>query len=129
MSFPGTTGKSDYRSTKGFPLSCKRFLQKLSLIHIWLGDERGSITLISVFALIVILGISALVIDVGTFYITNIRLSNGVDAAALAGAQDLVVGATEARATAMEYAEKNGMDSDSIDIYISPCLLYTSRCV
>ncbi|MFY9115138.1 MAG: Tad domain-containing protein [Dethiobacteria bacterium] len=85
-----------------------------------LGDERGSITLISVFALIVILGISALVIDVGTFYITNIRLSNGVDAAALAGAQDLVVGATEARATAMEYAEKNGMDSDSIDIYISP---------
>ncbi|NLI70481.1 MAG: hypothetical protein GX364_06440 [Firmicutes bacterium] len=92
----------------------------LKLFRHGLKDERGAINLVSAFALIVILGFSALVVDVGTFYIADIRLSNGVDAAALAGAQDLVISAAEARTTAMEYAAKNGLDSDNIDIYISP---------
>jgi von Willebrand factor type A domain/Putative Flp pilus-assembly TadE/G-like len=61
-----------------------------------LRDERGQSLVIVVVFLIVLLGISALVLDVGHAYLAQRRLQASVDAAALAGADGLptVAGAT-----------------------------------
>ena len=58
------------------------------------------------FALVALLGISALAIDVGYAYYAKRRLQGATDAAALAGAQDLPDGTT-AIATASGYADAN----------------------
>ncbi len=53
------------------------------------GDERGqALVLVCVF-LVVLLGMAALALDVGNAYLAKRRMQASVDAAALAGAQDL----------------------------------------
>ncbi len=73
-----------------------------------LGEEKGSVMIMVVIALLVLIGFTGLVIDGGQAYLTKSRLQNAADAAALAGAQELPTSETAAE-MAVLYAGKNGM--------------------
>jgi Flp pilus assembly protein TadG len=68
--------------------------------------ERGQILAVVALALVALLGVAAFSIDVGYAYYAKRQLQSATDASALAGAQDLPVGAT-AIATATSYATAN----------------------
>ena len=71
-------------------------------------------------ALVLLVGMSALVIDTGRFYTINRHLSNVADAAALAGAQELSLGASPAKNMALKYAAKNGVSGDQVEVQAIP---------
>ena len=71
-----------------------------------LKGERGQILPLVMLALVGMLGMSAFVVDVGYAYYGKKKLQATIDAAALAGAQDLP-NATAAVASATSYANKN----------------------
>lgn len=77
----------------------------------FLREETGSVLIIVVVGMVIFLGITALVLDNGMEYITKSRLQNAVDAAALAGAQGLIVddGGATATITARYYLDENGV--------------------
>jgi hypothetical protein len=68
----------------------------------------GQAYVLTVLFLVVLLGMAAAVLDVGSWYRADRALQATVDAAALAGAQALPEDAGEASALADEYATKNG---------------------
>ena len=78
--------------------------------------ERGQMLVLFVLALGVLMGFMVLSIDVGLFFRERRKLQNGADAAALAGAQVLPDDMVAAEQLAREYAQKNGLDPDSLDI-------------
>lgn len=70
-------------------------------------DESGNILILVAFAMIVLFGMTALTIDAGDLYQTRRDMVNAADAAALAGAQELIFNPgdkTEAENVAREYA-------------------------
>ena len=69
-------------------------------------NERGQSMVLTVVFLVVLLGIAAMVVDVGSWYRAHRAAQSTADAAALAGAQDLPDTAT-ANSLANEYAAKN----------------------
>jgi Flp pilus assembly protein TadG len=73
-------------------------------------SERGQA--LAIFALMIIgmMGVSAIVMDVGFAWYAKRQLQSAADAAALAGAQDLP-SLTQATARAQEYADKNTPDN------------------
>ncbi|MGI6605571.1 MAG: pilus assembly protein TadG-related protein [Peptococcia bacterium] len=83
------------------------------------GNEQGSVLVLFAMSLTVLLGFTALVIDVGTAYLQNVRLSNAVDAAALAGSQALPDSPARAYQLALDYAEKNGVAPEDLTIEIT----------
>lgn len=72
-------------------------------------DEGGQTVILVAVGIVVLLGFLALVTDVGQFYLTRNRLQAAADSAALAAAQDLAEGKSEAmaRETADDYADRN----------------------
>jgi hypothetical protein len=72
-----------------------------------LADQTGQTLILSAFFLTVLLGMSALAIDVGTWYQADRAAQSTADAAALAAAQALPADASEGRDLAEEYAAKN----------------------
>ncbi len=87
-------------------------------------NEDGQAIVLLALLLVVLLGFTALAIDVGMVALTKSRMQNAADAAALAGAQDLHISSSEAIKTAITYAGKNGMkatvdyptfDGDAVD--------------
>jgi Flp pilus assembly protein TadG len=70
--------------------------------------SEGQAAALMAVVLVVLIGAAGLVLDVGSWYRADRAAQATADAAALAGAQDLVVGTTEATALAEEYAGKNG---------------------
>jgi len=75
-------------------------------------DERGQAIVLLAVTLVVLLGISALVIDVGKAYVVKRHLQATVDAAALAGAQSLP-DPTAATAAAQSYSGSPGMKNEA----------------
>ena len=69
--------------------------------------EHGQIIVLFVFALVVIMGFAAIVIDVGVLRNANQNLWNALDAGALAGASQLPADASNANAIAVDYANRN----------------------
>jgi Flp pilus assembly protein TadG len=69
--------------------------------------ERGAVAVAVAILLPVIIGITGLVIDVGSWYETQSQLQNAADAAALAGAQDLPNSPSSATAAAQTLAADN----------------------
>lgn len=69
-------------------------------------DERGVVLIFSALCLVAMVGMAALVVDVGNANQIRRHAQNGADAAALAGAQDLPSGATVV-ATVKAYAAAN----------------------
>lgn len=71
------------------------------------GSERGQAIVFVVAALVSLIGMSALVIDGGSWLRAQRHLQTAADAAALAGAQNLPTDQAGARSTAIDYAQRN----------------------
>ena len=72
------------------------------------GQQRGQAMVLTVVFLTVLVGMAALVIDLGSWYNAQRETQAVADAAALAGAQELPDDPTAAHARANEYVTKNG---------------------
>ena len=82
-------------------------------------SESGQAFVLMALSLVVIMGMAALVVDVGNWYHTKRRLQATADAAALAGAQLLPTDSGGAQAMALSYANKNGGDVAGADIAVT----------
>jgi Flp pilus assembly protein TadG len=71
-------------------------------------STSGQAYVLTILFLVVLLGMAAAVLDVGSWYRAHRALQATVDAAALAGAQKLPESTGDASALASEYAAKNG---------------------
>ena len=80
-------------------------------------NERGQAMVLTVVFLVVLLGMCAMVLDVGSWYKADRDTQSTADAAALAGAQALPEDPATARQLAQQYADKNGgLGSGTISI-------------
>ena len=70
-------------------------------------NQRGQSLVLSLLFLTVLVGMAAMVVDVGSWYRADRKLQANADAAALAGAQELPANTAAAEASALEYAETN----------------------
>ena len=84
--------------------------------------EEGQVLLLTVLFLAGIIGMSALVLDVGSWFREKRQLQSTADAAALAGAQALPGSPTSATTLAVKYADANGGGVSSADVSISSML-------
>ena len=87
-------------------------------------DERGQAMVLTVLFTMALLGMAALVLDVGSWFRAHRNLQATADAAALAGAQALPDDAGQASSLASQYANKNatgltGMTVDFSSQYVS----------
>ncbi|NPV89460.1 MAG: hypothetical protein HPY50_01635 [Firmicutes bacterium] len=80
--------------------------------------ESGQSMVLCAMVLVVLLGFSALAIDVGNMAVNKSSLQNAADAAALAGAQELPNDPDEAEDVARSYAAANGLDGDRVFVTI-----------
>lgn len=84
-----------------------------------LRHESGQTLALAVLGLTVLLGVSALVLDVGSWLHVQRKLQSTADAAALAGAQLLPESPGLAAQTAVAYAERNDSDGSNITTSLS----------
>src|SRR5690349_12962242 len=70
--------------------------------------ERGQATVLTLVFLVVLLGMAALVLDIGSWYRADRAAQSTADAAALAGAQALPYNPANAGTLAVQYGDKNG---------------------
>ena len=82
-------------------------------------NDRGQATVITVVFLVVLLGMAALVLDIGSWYRADRATQSTADAAALAGAQALPYDTNSGRSLALQYANKNGGGVTSGDVTIT----------
>jgi Flp pilus assembly protein TadG len=82
-------------------------------------QERGQALVMTVVALVALLGMAALVLDVGAWFHQKRQLQATADAAALAGAQLLPDNAGGAKAQALTYANKNNGGVQAADITVT----------
>jgi secretion/DNA translocation related TadE-like protein len=73
-----------------------------------LRSDRGQATVLTLVFLVVLLGMAALVLDVGSWYRADRSTQSTADAAALAGAQALPENPGQATTLAQQYATRNG---------------------
>jgi hypothetical protein len=78
--------------------------------------ESGQVVVLLLTFLVVLLGMAAFAIDVGSWYRADRALQSSVDAAALAAAQALPDDPGGAGALAAEYGEKNGGGLDTVSV-------------
>lgn len=79
-----------------------------------ISSEEGSVAIIVALCMVVLLGMTALVTDVGLIYLDGTRLKAATDAAALAGAQELPYDPGKAVSTAVYYAGINGVEPGNV---------------
>lgn len=84
-----------------------------------LREEKGAAIVVVALCMTVIIGFSALVVDVGNLYLNKTRLVNMADAAALAGVQDLPGDPEAAATSAYSYAARNGKNSDVVTVSVN----------
>ena len=82
-------------------------------------NERGQALVLTVLSLVVLLGMAALVLDVGAWFHQKRHLQATADAAALAGAQLLPDDPSGASSLAVTYGTKNGGGVGAADVTIS----------
>jgi len=76
--------------------------------------ERGQATVLTLIFLVVLLGMAALVLDLGSWYRADRDTQSTADAAALASAQALPDDTGQASSLASTYASKNGSGLESV---------------
>lgn len=92
----------------------RRLRGALPLRHARLRDEHGAVAVVTALCMVVLLGVTAMVIDVGGIYVERRQLQNGADAAALAVAQRCATGTCgDTNATALGFAGNNANDGAS----------------
>lgn len=77
--------------------------------------ENGSIAVLVALSLTLLIGLSVFVTDLGIIYVRHARLQNALDAAVLAGAQELPTSTTSAQIITEEYASNNNVSQISVD--------------
>jgi Flp pilus assembly protein TadG len=77
-------------------------------------NQRGQATVLSLVFMTVLLGLAALVLDIGSWYRADRDTQSTADAAALAGAQALPDSTATASSLASQYASKNGGGLQSV---------------
>ena len=77
-------------------------------------SDRGQATVLTLVFLVVLLGMAALVLDIGSWYRADRATQSTADAAALAGAQALPSSTTNANTLSLQYVTKNGGGSPSV---------------
>jgi len=82
-------------------------------------STKGSVIVFTALAMTVIVGFTALVVDVGMMYFTRGLLVKTADAAALAGVQEFVREQTSPENAAKDYLSKNGYDPDGATVNVS----------
>jgi hypothetical protein len=90
--------------------------------------ERGQILIMGVLAMVVLLGFTALAVDVGFFLRHRALVQQAVDSAALAAAQELPSDKATAEQVAKDWAEKNGVDPDTVQVTFRCTSTYTIAC-
>lgn len=88
---------------------------------IWTGitGQRGNVSIVVAFIMVLLFGIAALVVDFGALYVERRNMVTAADAAVLAGARELVLTGDENAAleVARAYAQVNGAEiTDAISI-------------
>ena len=73
-------------------------------------DDKGNVAIILCLLITVLFAFTAYVVDVGIVYKEKIKLSNAIDAAALAAVLELPSGDIKAKTVAVEYLQKNNVD-------------------
>jgi Flp pilus assembly protein TadG len=81
-------------------------------------EEKGSVLVLVGFMMLIMVGLSALVIDGGALYLEKSRLQKAVDAASLGGAMELPSNSERAKSEAQKIAIANNVKSDAITITI-----------
>jgi Putative Flp pilus-assembly TadE/G-like len=79
-------------------------------------NENGQATVLTLIFLMVLLGMAALVLDIGSWYRADRDTQSTADAAALAGAHALPEDATNAATLASQYSGKNGGGLESVAV-------------
>lgn len=82
-------------------------------------SDSGQATVLTLVFLVVLLGMAALVLDIGSWYRADRATQSTADAAALAGAQALPYDPANASSLALQYSDKNGGGLSSSDIQIT----------
>jgi putative Flp pilus-assembly TadE/G-like protein len=82
-------------------------------------SDHGQATVLTLVFLVVLLGMAALVLDLGSWYRSDRAAQSTADAAALAGAQALPSSPGGAGALALEYAGQNGGGLSASDITVT----------
>lgn len=83
-----------------------------------LKNERGVVLVLAAVGMTAFLGLLGLVIDVGQIFMEQVKLSRAVDAAVLAGVQELPLQPNLALARAYEYGWANDLQSDELQVEI-----------
>ncbi|QHI71339.1 Tad domain-containing protein [Aminipila terrae] len=78
-------------------------------------EEQGSVTIMVALFITVLMAFTAIVIDVGRVALEKQQLQSAVDAACLAGAQELPDSIVAAKQKSIMYFEENGFDEEEID--------------
>ena len=81
-------------------------------------DNKGSAAILLSIVMVVLLGFTALVVDIGMVYAERTKLSNALDSAVLAATLELPNHPENAKATALEYLEKNNVDTTDTEVII-----------
>lgn len=81
-------------------------------------DNKGNAAIMFCIFITVTLGFAAYVLDIGVVYAEKTKLSNAIDSAALAATLELPQNDDKARAVAVDYLQKNGVDPNSAVITI-----------
>lgn len=84
-----------------------------------LRQERGAAIVVVALSITAMIGFAALIVDMSNLFLNKTRLSNMVDAAALAGVQDLPNDPQAGTVSAYSYAAQNGVSSDVVGVTIS----------
>lgn len=93
--------------------------------------QQGAVAIIVGLSIFILVGMLALVLDLGHLYIAKTELQNAADAAALSGAKELdgtLAGINRARTRAIETAAKNKYDLNKTAIAIAPLNLRVGSC-
>ncbi len=81
-------------------------------------NNQGSAAILLSIVMVVLLGFTALVVDIGMVYAERTKLSNAIDSAALAAIFELPNHPEKAEAIALEYLEKNNVDVGDAKVII-----------
>lgn len=89
----------------------RRYVEWVSCI---VRSQKGAVIPLIAIAMVSLIGMTALVVDVGFIYLNQMQLANSADAAVLAGAQLLPAKPSQAVDTVLSYGKLNGKSGDSI---------------
>ncbi len=82
-------------------------------------NKKGNVAIIVCLIIGAMFGFTAYVVDIGLVYIEKTRLTDAIDSAVLAAALELPQNPTNARAVALEFLQKNNVDTSRAVIGIS----------